>query len=188
MPSRRAALSLITLALCTLAGCQAAPHSQSQPDITFAIAPGDYDTAFNATRDVLRDYRFTLDRVDAQAGVITTTLQPAAGLIAPWERAQSTAGDEFEDLLNQQSRRVRIDFIESNTKGVVTVAVERTHTAHLRPAQIVGLTTQAYDPQAEAKGQPAVYNVVIRRDDDLARRLASEITRATARVQPSDNK
>jgi len=45
----------------------------------------------------------------------------------------------------------------------------------------VGLTTQAYDPQAEARGQAGVYQVVVRRDDDLAKRIARDIEKVAAK-------
>jgi hypothetical protein len=74
-----------------------------------------------------------------------------------------------------------VEFFDNNTKGVVTVAVERTQLSNLRPSQIVGLTTQAYDPQAEARGQAGVYQVVVRRDDDLAKRIARDIEKVAAK-------
>src|SRR5204862_8124944 len=69
-----------------------------------------YSKAFDATRDLLRSYHFSLERVDAAAGVITTGYKATAGLATPWDREQSGLSQEFEDLLNQQSRRVRVTF------------------------------------------------------------------------------
>ena len=169
----------ITLLASTLllTGC----HTSPRGDVAFTVADGSFEETFSAARSVLRDYRFTLDRVDAQAGVITSTPQASAGIIAPWESTQSSASEEIEDLLHQQSRRVRVEFFDNNTKGVVTVAVERTQLSNLRPSQIVGLTTQAYDPQAEARGQAGVYQVVVRRDDDLAKRIARDIEKVAVK-------
>lgn len=179
---RRVMLAALCAAAMGLGACQ----STTNGDGRFAVAEGPYEKTFDAARLVLREQRFTLDRVDAQAGVITTTSQPAAGLIAPWETVQSSAGDEVEDLLHQQGRRVRVEFVEMTagvpTRGVVTVAVERTQSAHVRPSQIVGLTTQALDPQAEARGQPGVYTVVVRRDDALAARIAKLIEERAAKA------
>ncbi len=180
---RRVVLAALCAAATGLGACQ----STASGDGRFAVADGAYEKTFDAARLVLREQRFTLDRVDAQAGVITTTSQPAAGLIAPWETVQSSAGDEVEDLLHQQARRVRIEFVEmtagSPAQGVVTVAVERTQSAHVRPSQIVGLTTQAFDPQAEARGQAGVYTVVVRRDDELAARIARLIEKRAAQPE-----
>lgn len=174
-------------ALCAMATGLGACQSTTGGDGRFVVAEGAYEKTFDAARLVLREQRFTLDRVDAQAGVITTTSQPAAGLIAPWETTQSSAEDEVEDLLHQQGRRVRVEFVENEggapVRGVVTVAVERTQSAHVRPSQIVGLTTQTFDPQAEARGQSGVYTVVVRRDDALAARLAKLIEQRAAKAE-----
>jgi hypothetical protein len=171
---RRVLLAALCAAATGLGACQ----STASGDGRFAVADGAYEKTFDAARLVLREQRFTLDRVDAQAGVITTTSQPAAGLIAPWETVQSSASDEVEDLLHQQARRVRVEFVENEggarVRGVVTVAVER---------QIVGLTTQTIDPQAEARGQAGVYTVVVRRDDALAARLAKMIEQRAAKAE-----
>jgi hypothetical protein len=166
-----------------LAGCHAPQRDTSDAGPRITLAPDTYPQVFDAARAVLREYRFTLDRVDAQAGIITTTIQPAAGLIAPWEPVQSSAQEEIEDLLHQQGRRVRIDFIDNNTQAVVTVAVERTQSAYLRPSQIVGLTTQAIDPVAQSQGQHGVYSVVVRRDDALATRIARDLQARTSTGQ-----
>src|SRR5690606_38676825 len=62
-----------------------------------AIGPGEYAAAFNAARDVLRDARFEIDRVDARAGVITTV-------------PKTTTWRDLEDVLNRHGRRVRVSF------------------------------------------------------------------------------
>lgn len=78
------------------------------------IAPGSYVTTFEAARQALRDYRFELDRIDAHAGVITTRPKSTSGLATPWDSEQQTIGAEWEDLLNQQQRRVRIAFVPAS--------------------------------------------------------------------------
>lgn len=181
--SRTRGSRVLAAVLCACAAALGACQSTTSGDGRFAVAADNYERAFDAARVVLREQRFTLDRVDAQAGVITTTSQPAAGLIAPWETVQSGPGDELEDLLHQQGRRVRVEFLENNTRGVVTVAVERTQSAHVRASQIVGLTTKAFDPQAEARGQAGTYTVVVRRDDALAARIARLIEQRASAVK-----
>lgn len=74
------------------------------------IAPGDYARAFDAARDVLAASRFSLERVDARAGVITTRPKATVGLATPWDAEQATIEQEFDDLINQHERRVRIAF------------------------------------------------------------------------------
>src|SRR5688500_8446844 len=98
------ALILIVLAL--LGGCGSSKMLPS----TFAVDAGRYGEAFDAAREVLRAARFDIDRVDAGGGVISTEPKRSAGLATPWDREQSTMGQEFEDLLNHQQRTVRITF------------------------------------------------------------------------------
>src|SRR5262249_15003949 len=66
--------------------------------------------AFDAARDVLRENRFDLNRVDGHAGVITTFTKPSAGLLSPWDSEQSTFGQEVDDLMDYQQRRIRVTF------------------------------------------------------------------------------
>ncbi|MDX2016640.1 MAG: hypothetical protein SFY95_03245 [Planctomycetota bacterium] len=98
-----AILSLLSAA--SLIGCSA-PKTQG----TFDVPAGSYAQAFDATRDVLRSYRFTLERTDAQQGVITTAPKTTQGLASPWDAEQSSVGQEWEDFVNQQRRRVRVTF------------------------------------------------------------------------------
>lgn len=99
-------LRVAGLVLCVggLAGCST-PTAQS-----VAIPAGRYREAFDAARTVLREYRFDLDRVDARAGLITTAAKPTAGLATPWDLEQSSISQEWEDLINQQQRRVTVSF------------------------------------------------------------------------------
>lgn len=76
----------------------------------FRVAADDYTLTFDAARDVLADYRFMLSRVDARAGVITTTPKTTGGLFTPWDTEQSKLSQEWEDTLNKQRRRVEITF------------------------------------------------------------------------------
>lgn len=74
------------------------------------VAPGRYAEAFDAARETLRDYGFTLDRVDARTGMIASEPRFSVGLANPADPVQSTLGQEWRDLMNQQDRRVRIVF------------------------------------------------------------------------------
>jgi len=77
---------------------------------TLDVAPGEYAAAFDATREVLRSHRFTLERVDARTGVITTEPRFGVGMLNPLDRTQSTLGQEVTETLNQEGRRVRVVF------------------------------------------------------------------------------
>src|SRR5262245_10700892 len=69
---------------------------------------GQYVVAFEAAKEALRDFDFSLERVDAAGGVITTRSKSTGGLGTPWDREQSTFGQEVEDLMDRQSRVARV--------------------------------------------------------------------------------
>lgn len=180
---------LLLAAILPLAACS--PSAKSNQ---FAVAPGEYAAAFDATREVLRDYRFRLARIDAAAGVVGTEEKPSAGLATPWDIEQSTLGQEFEDLLNDQKRTVRITFereggghptADGPLTGSVWVTIYRTQTAGLRvPSKATSLTTMTTDPLLAAQGVQAIYDVPVSRDPALEKRLAAAITQRMAKPKP----
>lgn len=164
-----------------LGGCAATGTGE------FAVAPGAYPAAFDATRDVLRGARFTLERVDAAGGVVTTRDKASPGLAAPWDTEQTTLSQEFSDLLNRQRRRVRVTF-ESNeegaepTRGRVEVTIYRVQSPGLRVSsrtwQTASFTT---DPALSARGINVGSAVPTTRDTYLEARLARAIEREAAK-------
>lgn len=108
----RAALRIPTtftvtlLATVVVAGCASVPR-----DVVTTVPAANYASTFEAAKATLRDYRFVIERVDARAGVITTRAKPTAGLITPWDKEQSTTRQELEELINQETRTVRIEFV-----------------------------------------------------------------------------
>lgn len=95
---------LLGLLACVLGGC-AGPAGDS-----FVLSEADYPGTFDAARRELVARGFVLERVDADAGVISTRPKPSAGLATPWDREQSSAAQEFDDLLHRQRRTVRVTF------------------------------------------------------------------------------
>lgn len=166
------------------------------------VPAGEYATAFDAARQVLRDYRFDLDRVDARAGVITTASKESAGLATPWDAEQTTLGQEVEDLLAEQRRRVRVTFEPRDTGGTgssgdlldaggrvldakVEVFVERVYVRGVKPSpRAILLSRQWYDPVSISRGQSPRYEAPLSRDEGLARRLSAEIRRRLERAKP----
>lgn len=163
------------------------------------VPAGEYATAFDAAREVLRDYRFELDRVDARAGVITTLSKESAGLATPWDAEQSSVQQEVEDLLAEQRRRVRVTFepMEAGASGDlldgsarvldarVEVFVERVYARGMQPSpRAILLSGQWYDPASLARGQSPRYEVPLTRDEALARRMSAEIRRRIERARP----
>jgi len=94
---------LAALGASALSGC-----ATQSPDISIPAA--EYSDSFTAARDVLHSYRFTLDRIDARAGVLTTRPSASAGFFTPWSQQESTLSQEWEDTIHNQQRRVEIVF------------------------------------------------------------------------------
>lgn len=147
-----------------------------------AFEPGAYPQVFDAARDTLAEYRFTLDRVDAARGVITTTPKQTAGLATPWDREQSNTGDEFADLVHQHERTARIIFEppEAPTGVRVEVVVDRVRRPNWRiETDAIRYSTFAEDPQAIRAGQRSEFRDAFREDRALADRLLARIVERT---------
>ncbi|MFN0011760.1 MAG: hypothetical protein ACKVS8_08980 [Phycisphaerales bacterium] len=106
--------ALLALALlCLAGGCAAPAPTQTQLDVASAT----YPAAFQSARDVLREFDFILERVDAQAGILATAIKPTAGAATPWDQEQTSLSNEVEDLFNRQARSVRISFSAPDEPG-----------------------------------------------------------------------
>jgi hypothetical protein len=144
-----------------------------------SIEPGAYERAFAIARERLMDYRFAIDRVDARRGVITTHPKRTAGLASPWDQEQSGLGQEWEDLINEQRRVVRIEFdLEDGEASSMSVTVEllRTHRPGWRvESESVRLSTHARTRDELGRIEPASYTERIGLDARFAERLAWSI-------------
>lgn len=190
-PLARAFALAPALALALLPGCSSAPA-----DAVIVVLPGEYPAAFDASREVLSEARFALERVDAAAGVITTQPKSTAGLASPWDTEQSTLAQEWEDLANQQRRVVRITFApEGETgptppdqalpdrrteAGPLVARVEVTLLRLRRPGwrietESISRSTRSFDPIAAARDGGASFFEPVGQDDRLAGRLAQRI-------------
>ena len=179
---------IVPLVAAALTGCAAKPPS------TFSVPAGDYNLAFETARDVLRDRRFPVERIDADQGVITTSAKSSSGFATPWDMDQTTLSQEFSDLVNYQSRRVRVSFENADGSAVldhagpavgrVDVVVYRTQDYTLRPASRALLySTRSVDPNMTARGIPSQYEVPSQEDTLLADRLAREIERGMTKAR-----
>lgn len=177
-------LALASLSLFAMSGC-----TPAQIDPTFEASKGQYATAFDAALETLRDYRFPIDRVDATAGVITTSSKQSSGLASPWDIEQSTPTQEVEDLLALHSRRVRITFEPMATastdanafnagpvRGRVEAVVDRRYVQGWRLSSAAILQSDfTTDTAASSRGQPQQFDAPLTRDERLEARLASRI-------------
>ncbi len=175
----------LVVVLVGLSGCQSASSLETAP-LTLRVGPDAYTRAFLAARDTLLEARYTLERVDAYAGVITT--RPSA---------HAPAG--ADDLLSRQLRSVRVTFDPApGSPGVeaaadqagagagargpttlrVRVLVHRVQAPGWRPSPVgMGLATRTFDPALFERGLLPATMSVVREDlgasDDLAARIAA---------------
>lgn len=182
-PSGPITLAMALLAAATLGGCAS---SRAEPKV--AIGAGSYSSGFDAAREALQSAGFELDRVDAQAGTITSQPRASAGLATPWDTQQTGMMQEVSDLVNQQRRRVRITFTAAGTEAPpapggpveasVEVIVDRLQQPGLRvPSRAVTLWSVTRDPALTERGLGSGYQTPVNRDGDLERRIADEIER-----------
>lgn len=195
-------LLLGTAASLLLSAC-AAPRAEPR----FTVAPADYPRVFAAAKEALVAARFELDRVDARAGVITTRPKPTSGVATPWDGEQSSPGQEVEDLLNRQYRRIRVTFEPAPESGgggapagegapaqpdpladrraavgPLTATVEVTIDRLCRPGwrvqtSSVRLSSFAFDPELARRDMWPQYTVPFAQDPAFAERLAASIQR-----------
>ena len=132
-PVNRCLGALLAAALCVSGGCVSASRTTAEP----LVAP-QYAPAFEAAKQVLLEYRFPLERVDARHGVITTQAKATAGFGSPWDREQSSIRQEAEELINQELRRVRVEFLPAASA-----------VASQTPANAAGTLTPVNTPDAD---------------------------------------
>ncbi|MEI7658755.1 MAG: hypothetical protein WCK33_11890 [Phycisphaerae bacterium] len=182
-PFRPIVRALTVVVLAALAGC-----ASSRPEPKVAIDAAGYSSGFDAAREALRSAGFELDRVDAQAGTITSQPRASSGLATPWDTQQTGMMQELSDLVNQQRRRVRITFTSAGTdappaegrpvEATVEVFVDRLQQPGLRvPAKAATLWSVARDPALAERGLGSGYQTPVNRDRELERRIADDIER-----------
>lgn len=164
-----------------LVGCSSVPDHEGR----FAVAPADYERAVDISREVLNDYGLAIDRVDAAGGVVSTQPKRTAGLVTPWDSEQSTLRQEWEDLVNRQSREVRVVFEPASTAAPMESAqmTDPAEPAATTPTTTATTLPTNFDPSrtdlrdAAAAGVPMVGRVeaVVFRQHRAHRRLQSEV-------------
>jgi len=153
--------------------------------------------AFQAAREVLREEGFTLDRIDAPLGVLTTFPRATEGLARPW--VPRTDG-LVEDVIQNQRRLVTVmlrpagapeaafaaddtsfDLTRSDgpfTLRVVAVVERVTRPTRRLSPDGVRLLAPATDPTLDRQGIAGGYRVAIRTDATTQRRLVRLIESA----------
>lgn len=188
------ALILSLLALVGTASCA------SRPEVAeLRITADEYPRAFQAAKDVLRDVAFELDRVDASAGIITTSPRAWAGFMSPWVPHATGGRSALEGFAQNERRVARVIFapVESPSGGataesrdrVARVEVEIEHVE--RPGRRVSvasarLTSQWTDPRLLNQGLQPSYAYSAGADPDLAARLLRDLSdRMSGAAQPA---
>lgn len=96
------------------------------------VASSDYDHMYEATREVLQEYGFVLDREDYRFGRLTTEPLAVPTAVEFWHRsANSTLRDAVESTINDQRRivTVLIDPVKSKSQSFDDVPEPATPTA-----------------------------------------------------------
>ncbi len=177
-------------------------------DQTLRVPAGKYAAAFNAARDELRDAGFTLERVDAYSGIITTWPSGSAGIATPWSGDQSSVSQEFGDLFHRHARTLRITFepavppeptddaalppdlraLDTDMLMRIRVIVERNHRPGWRVSNVsIRHSTYYTDPDLQTRGMQPVYSVAREEDRLLAARIADRIAEARVPVAGAPN-
>ncbi|MEA5557629.1 hypothetical protein [Nodularia spumigena] len=169
-----------------LGGCA----SVKETSRTVEVGAGDYASAFDATREVLRSYRFTLERVDARSGVITTEARFSSGLATFWDPVQSDAGQEVMETLNYEGRRARVLFSRPGGGDVVGAGVGEGTPEALRDQGVMadGSVRPTLDEDLRGEAGPLVMkiDVIVERVQRPGRRLeTSSLSRSTFTMDPA---
>lgn len=168
-----------------LGGCASPRAEQGR----FVIEAGGYETAFDTTRRTLVDMGYTLDRVDARAGVLTTQSRPAS-LIHPdrvsvrvefWPRSQF--GRQPSDRSRSQieagpalDHPAGASLTGSALIAEVTALRERIYRPRFRPQVADALRSgRVQDPALEEQIGSREVVVPISREPDIEDRIAGRI-------------
>ena len=127
MRRRAVILSLVTLAASVVGGCGpsrtalaglGAGGGPRSVGVGFDAAA--YPRVFEAAKDELRARGFELDRVDARAGVITTSGMLSAGALTPWVGGAGPSAS-IDDTFHRNERVVRVVFARATPEGTLSV-------------------------------------------------------------------
>ena len=178
-----------------LTGCRSAPGPDVYAGVTSATV-SDYPRAFDATKDVLREMGFELDRIDASAGIITTRPRTGSGLGTPWV----PTSDGLNDLAHRNRRVASVRFAPVGVErpddlraydGAIdvewTIEVQRVYVPGRRPSPTsVRLGGVWRDRDLPLAGERVRFATHIDIDEELAARgIDSLVQRLTTEDAPT---
>ncbi len=166
---------------CTLTGGKAVPI---QP-----TADAKFNTVWDASAEVLRDYRFRIDRQDRRAGVMTTYPMLGRHWFEFWRPDAVSRVDLIEGTLQTLYRRAKVVISRIGGEGsgyVATVAVTVYRSdRRVRPLTTAGQVFERYtgadEEEESASGLGGPVLVDLGRDEKLQRVLLTRINVLTAR-------
>jgi hypothetical protein len=191
---RLLALGIVSFAGLIAAGCSST--GRARPDATFPVTEAAYETTFAAARDVLRDAGFSLERVDAARGVITTLPRSSSGFATPWIDHATSPGDAAAATLHRERRFAEVRFERApSTQGAdtgtilgrVEITIERLGAPGRKP-EPTSIRLSSTWTEGSRRGAAAATpfdSIATRPDPALAARLAAQIERRAARVSPT---
>jgi len=150
----------------------------------FVVTDAEYARTFDAAKNVLRDAGFTLDRVDASRGVISTRPRTSSGLATPWIERSTTPGAGAAGVFHRERRVATVRFERAGPGDAdpgsivarVEVTVERLGAPGRKPEpSSIRLTTTWTGGAGSGAGQTPFTTMAERPDPALSARLAHQI-------------
>lgn len=167
------------------------------PSKQLTVAERNFETLWQASREVLRKYRFELDREDRRAGFMVT--EPMTGKVAGefWRKDAATGRDLAEGTLQTIYRQAKVTIqpVAGDAEKFRALVEVRTYRSNRQEPQVTS-TSDAYDmfrlPGEEGRrkslldyGKDEVFDAVeaLGRDDALEKQLSAEILVASGKMR-----
>ncbi len=147
------------------------------------VAAGAYGETFDAAKDVLRAYRFELERVDAREGVITTKASAASGWVTPWKDYASDSDGAWRDTVQDEARVARVVFARRDgaAQSEVGVVVERVRVTRFG-RRVDPTSPKRFKRVASDPTRSGVDVEVVGRDGALEARIRADILDLVAQM------
>jgi len=183
-------LALAGIVSLTCVGC--ATPERAGPPLAYSFPTADmaqFTTLWEDCQDVLRDYRFKIDRLDRRSGLIATAPLTSAHFFEPWRHDTVTPYDFWEASLTTVRRSVTINAVYQDNQGETEVTLTVNRERFARPERQFNHTMAAFrmfgdSLPAEATGRPVStaddYWISAGRDLALERRLLGAIINRTS--------
>jgi len=147
MPTLRRLLCIAGLfvapaAFVALVGCAPTPPPAA-PEPRIAATADDYETLIEAAERTLRDYSFTIDRIDRREGLVETLPLTGMSWGEPWRRDGATRWAITEGTLQTIYRRAHVRIVR-NGDDTYSLRVRVTVLRANRPTPRITNVSQAY--------------------------------------------